>query len=536
MYSRAPRPLTQAQSETLPALGPGAYEHGSSLKLAPNYGGVQGSVFGSNRARKTFFPDGEDDTPSPGSYYPQVRTTRVGTRTLADKSKRFHDPEERAPPVGAYNFGSTLNVVSKDAGRKGLQQHKRGGTVQRVLTGASIPSRQEKYGYEEIDGVMVKAAPEGADAAPLGPGSYNVADADLHSVTAKYRVNDFSKRSARKPLQFTEHKPIDGPAPCDYAPRHKAADKRQQARPFQSLARRDVVEPVSKDDGLGTMPAAPSPSAYTVRREFDPPLRRSRGKPVSSCFGTSSRFVTKPSEAPPLGTYEEQRTAIRVKSTNHAPDNGPFMQSSVRFQEQHPIRETPGPGAYSQHDIAADVAKRRNPHGLGAFGSTTSRPVPFSATKEARQVPGPGSYTESPKPTASSRRRGKAAATSVAPFGSTSRRPTQETNMDTPSVTQYDVAKAFDSVKGTGGGTRHRYDRQQQAFGAGPRTSLPMAKGSGVAPTSYNPEKPRTAAKGPRFAEEQRFRDTVTAAPPSTAYTVGTSLVKPSFNATLGRK
>eukprot|EP00050_Salpingoeca_kvevrii_P008164 m.301200 g.301200 ORF g.301200 m.301200 type:complete len:530 (+) comp14672_c0_seq1:18-1607(+) len=523
MYTRAKRQLSEPRPETLEHVGPGTYER-HATRLPPDQPAPL-APFGTSALRQTVI---EADIrhgqgrPSPGTYDIATKMDRAkGGTSVSNRSQRFVEEPQRAPPPGAYAVKSTLRVAQPAPGK--LRRERGFGTLKGRHMASSIPSRQEIGGFQvdETTGSLVKVAANNGNPEALGPNSYNVRP-QPHSTTQRYKDRGFGARTGHRVLELTS-KVQDGPSPGDYHQPIAAKGRSPSAK--QNVGFSTTRRPMSPEK-----PVAPSPDAYKLPSPFDGPPSME----PSVLGGTAERFPDPKFQPPPPGAYEETRSALKTAPRDETARN-PFGQTSRRFEEEHSIRETPGPAGYHtdagiSSGVYNAVRKRATTGTTAPFGTTGVRTAPFFA-KEATLVPAPGTYAEAATRGLSSSRGAASAFSSQSPRMA-------PIKPQAPPATSYDVAQSFESSQSKLG----KYSKAKQSFGSKTKRELQLnASGAATwtpAPSTY--EFPPLSSKGGRLADRSstRFKVPLTDAPPPTTYTLGpeaqNSTFKRTFNVTLG--
>lgn len=265
----------------------------------------------------------------------------------------------------------------------------------------SIPSQGLAYGYEECeDGTLKKQDPPNRDAT-IGPAFYTPVAPDSKS-TRQYRGVHFGKLSSKR----TDFGGQAGPGPGDYDPYRDVTSKpentniheEEPVRYEANIPRYNeaIVKDVQKQN-------IPGPGKYEIRGTFDPdpPKINTEGMEVEHppFLSQAKRFAPVKAFNPPPGSYNDPRTALDSLKRVTGLKRSPFGQTSVRFQPEHHVKSTPGPGAYNATGMGAESMRKAYLESTrkGVFGTTSTR-TQGMMKREDLELPGPAHYQPKEKP------------------------------------------------------------------------------------------------------------------------------------------
>ncbi|KAK3802623.1 hypothetical protein RRG08_010394 [Elysia crispata] len=155
--------------------------------------------------------------------------------------------------------------------------------------------------------------------------------------------------------------------------------------------------------GSGGRRAVPGPGTYETRSTFvvKGPTLNTEGIEVEHppFLSQAKRFAPVKSVAPAPGTYNDPRTALDALKKVSGLKRSPFSQTAVRFNPDHQMKLTPGPGAYNVTGMGADSMRKAYLEATrkGVFGTTSSR-SPAIHRRDEPDVPGPAHYQVKEKP------------------------------------------------------------------------------------------------------------------------------------------
>lgn len=414
MYDRAARDLTVKAGSTAEHVGPGTYDPlvvDNKKIRADGY-----APFLSMTGRDFFLNPGDQviAAPGPGQYDPAfAQDIIVGGKTLANKSKRFHEHTSDTPGPGSYTLSKKQDWI-KEVGRNSLSapastdaKNAKAGMLMtsrikfhRKPVAPSIPTPGQAYGFEENDdGTLRKQDPPTRDNS-LGPAFYNVQQDD--TVASKlYRGIHFSKQTSRR-MDFGGK---EGPGPGEYEPYKppeilvenlNVLDEKQRYEAKLPRYHELVVKEEEKK-------AVPGPGKYEIKGQFDskPPKVNTEGIEVEHppFLSQSKRFMALKSVNPAPGAYNDPRTALDSLKKITGLKRSPFGQTSVRFTDDRQKRVNPGPGAYSIAGMGNESMRKAYIESTrrGVFGTTAVRINPMTKKGED-EVPGPSHYQIKEKP------------------------------------------------------------------------------------------------------------------------------------------
>ncbi|XP_068711122.1 sperm-tail PG-rich repeat-containing protein 2-like [Montipora foliosa] len=462
MYDRAPRTLTKPADSTGRSVGPGSYEPPESAptKYTDGY-----APFLSMTARETFLDVGDSimAAPGPGQYDPAIVAERVkGGSTLANRSSRFVGKASYTPGPGAYNLQKRSDWLKEKYAQRELPPEllvnegmKDGSiyktsriTFQRKPDPPSIPSPGKAYGYEEAPDGSLRPQDIPNHDITMGPAYYNVNHEDTVAIK-RYRGVHFGNRTSKR-MQF---KGSDGPGPGQYDPFNDPGIKapidlvieENRKQPFDSNLPRYHEAIAAQEEKK----AVPGPGRYEIKSQFSAqapvPISQMDELIVHPPFGTQSRrFGNIKKDTPAPGTYNDPRNSLEILKRTTGLKQSPFGQTSVRFQGEHRVKRTPGPGAYSIPDMNTNLMRKAHVESnrKGAFGSTSSRIAPMTRRQE-ELMPGPAHYLTTEK---SQNKEAQPSATFVSATGRL--HTPQGVVLDNPPPGSYEVRHSHDATQG----------------------------------------------------------------------------------------
>eukprot|EP00038_Savillea_parva_P009798 m.185915 g.185915 ORF g.185915 m.185915 type:complete len:547 (+) comp16603_c0_seq1:446-2086(+) len=538
MLTRAERKFDLAADHTPPTVAPGSY-NGVPPPPRPMRVVDGRAPFGSQASRyqDSLYRDEEAAWPAPEpAQYSIVKydtpITAPGGASMLNRSRRFVYPVKDGPDPAAYHvdrpFVKPHNVtVSKQraAEARSLQLIAKS----RMHTAAPIPARWEVNGYKEDKqtGMLVKAPTE-VGTGDVGPASYGkvALDALPPATTA-----NFAKRAARRDL-FSAKRKADMPAPGAYN------------NPISAIA---VTKPLrGPREGAprwkSAASQAPAPNSYDVAQHTTM-FRSTEVAKGKQFFGSTAArtgiegVIKSRLEVPSPGTYSDPRRAINLRmqqgvNREMLQERKPFNQSTARFPRQRTVG--PGPAGYNAESWYAGAPTLQNPHTMRAqtaapFGGTAPRKS-FTGSKFVG--PPPGAYDTS--------RIGAIGAPSVhvkGAFRSTApMRP--QVKVLGPPPTAYDTRHVQGKVepKRPTKNKRAVYVGSSERFKVHGTTQMGRIPDTSVPPPNayVAPGSSLEHGKGGKFLDhtKSRFETSRHVTPAPNAYTTGSALLKPTFNAT----
>eukprot|EP00730_Choanoeca_flexa_P019977 TRINITY_DN9766_c0_g1_i5.p1 TRINITY_DN9766_c0_g1~~TRINITY_DN9766_c0_g1_i5.p1 ORF type:complete len:546 (+),score=37.44 TRINITY_DN9766_c0_g1_i5:63-1700(+) len=514
MYSRAKRDVSKVESQTIATVGPGSYHQ----KPAARYINEAYAPFGSLRSRQTIFSEpAADERPGPNAYEPKL-SAKQGP-SLSSRSARFKGYETPVPAPGSYSWEKPMGWRKHDTSYAINARPKASTRVQyaRQQTASSIPARPEIYGYEvDKSGGLIKSKPPLTTGTELGPGCYDISQADVQQMKGAR----WSTRSEPRRLQQAIQ---SGPSPVDYQqPSSVREDEHPLPKPnvpFTSTSRRDVTEAPRRVSGKEATPAS-----YQLPTDFN-------YQPTNKHFlSTSRRFKEADTVAPAPGVYNPPSSSLKQQQRYPFVRDVPFLQSSARFQDTtRASSEVPAPNNYNLTTTTAATTRqapsRNNSHIPTASFNSSDRRTQSLIKADAFVIPGPGEH----HPDIDGVGIRHAQVRPTRPFGTRQAR-FQDRQEQGPTPTSYTLQhdiKPKPTTKGFGGVKQ--------------RTDLPLTSSVHTpAPAAYRPEQAlQPRLQGGVFERQQTERGVRvhSEAPPATRYSlnpaVADSTYKKTFNVTI---
>nr|KAG5709515.1 hypothetical protein BaRGS_023197 [Batillaria attramentaria] len=220
--------------------------------------------------------------------------------------------------------------------------------------------------------------------------------------TRQYKGIFWGKQSSKR-TEFGGRE--SGPGPGSYEPFHDLHSKAENANIDEENVRYEsripryneaIIKEVEKNN-------IPGPGKYEVRGTFDPapPKVNTEGMEVEHppFLSQAKRFTPLKDPNPPPGSYNDPRTALDSLKRVTGLKRSPFGQTSVRFQPNHHIKTTPGPGAYNSTGIGSESMRKAYLESTrkGVFGTTSTR-TQAMMRREDLELPGPAHYQPKEKP------------------------------------------------------------------------------------------------------------------------------------------
>ncbi|KAK7112355.1 sperm-tail PG-rich repeat-containing protein 2-like [Littorina saxatilis] len=552
MYDRAQRTFDPKVGSTSANVGPGSYDADATSKAHLKSDGY--APFLSMTSRETFLnvSDQVVAAPGPGHYDPLAAQQYVkGGSTLATKEKRFKPMETETPGPGAYNVhtkeGMSLKIKSVDLGSGKLMTSRI--KFRRKPEAPSIPSQGQAYGYEERDDGSLKKQNAPKKDNSIGPAFYNPAMPDA-KATQLYRGVFFGKLSSKR----TDFGGKGGPGPGDYDPFKNVGTRAENANighEEEVVAQRYETriprynEAIVKDTEKKNIPG---PGKYEIRGQFDPqpPKINTEGMEVEHPpFGSQAkRFTPVRNAVPPPGSYNDPRTALTTLKKVTGLKRSPFGQTSVRFQPEHHVKSTPGPGAYNNAGMGSESMRKAYLESTrkGVFGTTSTR-TQAMMRRDDLELPGPAHYQVKEKPFLPRYTQ------PTANFTSVTNRLTEPPNIikEIPPPGSYNVQQSYEKSQAHREVAKPRTDaanRKHTSFMSAATRFAPVGDNANYAVDPENPGPGTYEAKatlhdkgGLMVTRDKRFRYTVEDKPGPAAYElsplVQDSVLKGTFNATL---
>uniref|UniRef100_A0A3B1JPN4 Sperm-tail PG-rich repeat containing 2 n=1 Tax=Astyanax mexicanus TaxID=7994 RepID=A0A3B1JPN4_ASTMX len=369
MYSRAPR-VTQLSSggSTSSAVGPGSYPIHANTPTRECY-----APFLSLSNRLSVFDAVGGASPGPGQYnIGGIRVSGAGGVSLQNRSKRFEETQSDGPGPAAYNIPHTPAHTHTPADMAAVSFS----CLLSYSDAPSIPSPGQAFGFEENEhGALCRNKPPDIDHS-LGPAYYSPAKV---CVKQKYKGVPFSWMTEKR----AELKLVEGPGPGqDHRVQYENVNLRRDVRSRAELQvpRYHQLLPLQEEKK-----GVPGPGQYDVKGQFEKhtdPAGATRFSPVKQV-------------APPVGSYNDPRSALESLKKNSGLKRSPFNLTAARFTLDHRTHSTPGPGAYNVFELGlAHESLRRvlvENTRKGVFGSCAERALQLN-NKEGNS-PGPSHYT-----------------------------------------------------------------------------------------------------------------------------------------------
>ncbi|XP_049326763.1 sperm-tail PG-rich repeat-containing protein 2 [Astyanax mexicanus] len=526
MYSRAPR-VTQLSSggSTSSAVGPGSYPIHANTPTRECY-----APFLSLSNRLSVFDAVGGASPGPGQYnIGGIRVSGAGGVSLQNRSKRFEETQSDGPGPAAYNIPHTPAHTHTPAERRNKRVE-----LLSYSDAPSIPSPGQAFGFEENEhSALCRNKPPDIDHS-LGPAYYSPA-----KVKQKYKGVPFSWMTEKR----AELKLVEGPGPGQYSPeedhrvQYENVNLRRDVRSRAELQvpRYHQLLPLQEEKK-----GVPGPGQYDVKGQFEKHTDPAGATvPKAPFMSLTERFSPVKQVAPPVGSYNDPRSALESLKKNSGLKRSPFNLTAARFTLDHRTHSTPGPGAYNVFELGlAHESLRRvlvENTRKGVFGSCAERALQLN-NKEGNS-PGPSHYTIEKD----TKELYKQQPTAV--FRSTTERlNTALPNKDTPPPSRYDVQVAFEKVCGWRQHGKPRTDgarkRHNSFLSSAPRGLTFLHTDLHVpGPGHYSPEVKSTPKLALIGSREDRFKQPKHITPGPGTYTlspaVQDTLLKGTFNVTL---
>eukprot|EP00668_Euglena_longa_P020908 GGOE01026025.1.p1 GENE.GGOE01026025.1~~GGOE01026025.1.p1 ORF type:complete len:553 (-),score=23.66 GGOE01026025.1:293-1951(-) len=550
LTSRSKRDTDLACSNLPEAIGPGSYDP------APLKKPLSGQApFGSTTHRVR---PGSDNlvTPGPGAYAPVEKgdEQKAPSFMFASKSSRMSGEvgmPKKAPTPGPGSYNLPGSIRSKPNTPAVFEPNiTKAVNWVKVSTAPSIPTILQSFGYEEgPGGALVQQKPPSSGFAgnhvdSVGPGYYEVDS----SLVTKSRSTAFGKGKTKRDCLGLSRDALCFPGPGTYNPDSVETD--EVVRPsyiFLSSSSRDKP---SKGKNRSLTPGPGSyQSAKLWRTAEDFGGRIPEGM---QAFGSTSRKLFQPlaeqhpvpvhnADTPGPGAYDVHSKAVvardrlAVMEETSVP-HGAFDTTAPRFLSSQEVqRDTPGPGYYTsgKDGVSANLQKKVAGR-FGVFGTTSQRfPLPRDESL------GPGLYD--PKiglGMDNAKLRKKDLRSAV--FASRTRRENASAMPSAdcaPPVGAYDVPnpewlKKSVNCSSTVLAGAPRFKAQKPADTPGPGAygaSTALGEKNGEQDEQNSAMKPRNISKSPRFP-----REVVNSVPGPGAYNADVSLLKRTFNVTIG--
>jgi hypothetical protein len=529
---RSKRPDIFSEGTTPASLGPGSYDP-NMPDFKPRAGVAP---FGSTSERITIdcaF------TPGPGAYDPDVRPQRNSSHLkpssqFASKEHRMGRESMKPPGYDVPGPGSYSGELVKDYVAPKAARTLHSGTGinwVKVATAPSIPARGQSYGYKEGSyGELVQQPVPydgytGAGSDKPGPGHYNATD-----IVTRHGIKGSSIEMSRIPGRGEVPNIVRGnmgPAASNPGPGSYDVDRAATSHVLRGgvMAKKQTsaFSSTTNRAPLSTNMYGPGPGAYKPSSTFKSLREHLAANPDTfHAFGSSGlnpRSEAKRLDVPGPGSYTQ--TVIPKPPVDGVQKSAAFASNIDRFATPPSIG--PGPGGYDNaNPTLVDDLKHRVSGKFGAFGSTSARlPADIPPT-----APPPGTYNpKSDVKIADLRRRDKRSPA----FRSSGDRddPSHKTQ---GAPTFYDVK--YDWPKPT--------TNNPAIAGTVPRLHQPKrdeVPGPGKYPAqNYLSDKARTTThSGPSvWSKADRFSGGASDVPGPGAYNPANSLIKRSFNITIG--
>ncbi|KAG9354974.1 hypothetical protein JZ751_001687, partial [Albula glossodonta] len=357
--------------------------------------------FMSLSSRETIFHMSVSDmySPGPGQYdTTPVKSHIQGGQSLQNRSKRFKETLSEGPGPGSYDVMVVGAIENEQTGRR-IAKLAQGTSnllkCHRQPDIPSIPSPGQAFGYEEnSEGVLRRQPPPPKDDT-LGPAFYSPLVAEGPS-SQKYKGVHFGKLTAKR----GEVRRSEGPGPADYRPEenhtvlYENINVRNEQRSKAELVLPRYHEIMTLQE---EKKGVPGPGQYYIKSQFERPTSQKDKHPTVNApfLFQAQRFIPVKEVAPPVGVYDDPRSALEALKKTTGLKRSPFGQTAVRFVPEYKKSETPGPGAYNLFGsgIGQDSSRRAllESQKKGGFGSQARRSPAFIKREEA-DLPGPGQY------------------------------------------------------------------------------------------------------------------------------------------------
>ncbi|KAJ8381027.1 hypothetical protein SKAU_G00018050 [Synaphobranchus kaupii] len=538
MYARAPRVTYLLAGGTTANVGPGSYEVNQRKINKPDCY----APFMSLSSRETIFQMSVNDmeSPGPGQYDTRhVKSHILGGQSLQYRSKRFEDTVSEIPGPGAYDV---LHVRAMESDQKARKTSKRGvSSLLKCLRQPdipSIPSPGQAFGYEEKGGGILRRQPGPHKDDTLGPAFYSPRVVE-NSSSRKYKGVHFGKLTGQR----GEARVSQGPGPGDYSPEenhtvlYENVNVRKESRSKAELVLpryHEIVTLQEEKKGI------PGPGQYDIKSLFE--RNQKDGNPAVNppFLFQAQRFIPVKEAAPPVGVYDDPRSAMDVLKKATGLKRSPFGQTAVRFVPESSKSPSPGPGSYNVFDygMAQDSLRRAllEKTKKGGFGSRAQR-NPIFIKREEAVLPGPTEYKVEKKSEELYKLKHTAAFKSV-----TERLMSSQAPQATPPPSSYNVHESFEKTRGRTSYVAPRNEgarkRQSCFLSAAPRLSSFQPSDPEIpGPGQYNPAIKSNPKMALIVSQEDRFKDPKDTAPSPATYELSPAIMdtvlKGTFNVTL---